>query len=54
LWYAEEANRSAGFLLEPVDGTLNSTSAAISIGLSLHAIELSGKAMLRSLGFYDG
>ena len=51
LWYAEEVNRSAGFLLQPVNGSLNSTSAAISIGLSLHAIELCGKAMLRSLGF---
>ena len=50
LWFAEDVNRSAGFLLETTNGTLNSSSAAISIGLSLHAIELCGKAMLRSLG----
>lgn len=37
-------------LLETDEDTLPSTSAAISIGLSLHAIELCGKSMLRSLG----
>ena len=50
LWYAEESNRAAGMLLRPKGDSLSSTSAAISIGLSLHAIELCGKSMLRSLG----
>ena len=50
LWYAVESNRAAGFLLETAEKTFPSTSAAISIGLSLHAIELCGKSMLRSLG----
>ena len=50
LWFAEEVNRSAGFLLQTTNGTLNTSALAVSIGLSLHAIELTGKAMLRSLG----
>lgn len=51
LRYAAETNRAAKLLLESKNGTLNSSAAAISIGLSLHAMELCGKAMLRSLGF---
>ena len=54
LWFAEEVNRSSAFLLRPVNENLNSTSLSISIGLSLHAIELCAKSMLRSLGFLMG
>ena len=50
IWYAKESNRAAEFLLQPNNEVLNSASFAISIGLSFHAIELCGKAMLRSLG----
>lgn len=51
LRYAAETNRAAGFLLVPENSTLKSASAAVSIGLSLHAVELCGKSMLRSLGY---
>ena len=51
LRYAAEANRAAGFLLLPGKRNLRSASVAVSIGLSLHAVELCGKSMLRSLGY---
>ena len=54
LRHAAETNRAAGFLLVPQDQPLNSSSAAISIGLSLHSMELCGKSMLRSLGYRTG
>ena len=50
IWYAEESNRAALFLLQKNNEELKSASLSISFGLSLHAIELCGKSMLRTLG----
>lgn len=50
IWYAEESNRAAKFLLQKDNKELKNTSLSISFGLSLHAIELCGKSMLRALG----